>query len=117
MRSLIVRIALLSGLCIAGCGASSPADNTLRCDVGAGTPTHTCRQYAGPGIATTCWIGTTVSSCPTADMLGTCTAIGSANGVTESESVTYYSDGGETAMDAQAACSATGSTWSSSSGM
>jgi hypothetical protein len=51
--------------------------------------------------------GTSGTACPTANAIGTCT--GTAGGVTGI--TTWYSDGAETAMEAQISCESVGGMW------
>jgi hypothetical protein len=73
---------------------------------------HVCTIYSGTGLTMTCEVGTPVSNCPTANVLGTCSYILSAGGIGESVSTTYYSDGGFTEAMAKMECAGfMGSSW------
>jgi hypothetical protein len=100
---------LAVGMWATGCGSSGTA-----CTEKTGT-TQVCVTYSGGdssdyGTACTAAGGTTSSSCPTANALGTC-ALTEA-GVSETE--TYYSGGALTASTAQSACTESGGKWTAS---
>jgi hypothetical protein len=107
----------LGGLLVAGCGSSPAGSSSATCEANPGMAGHFCEtvSYSGAASSTplTCPApSTSVSSCTTANALGTCTYSVSAGPVTETVVATYYSDGGETAMSAQMACTAlSGATW------
>jgi hypothetical protein len=82
------------------CGSSSSTASACN-NVGGGS--HTCVTVEGATEA--CAKGEAVDSCPTADVLGTCTT--TASGV--KTVVTFYSTGGVTATEAQQGC--TTGTW------
>jgi hypothetical protein len=109
MKKLAILPLLALGLWAMGCGGGNSAGSGLTCDVGAGSAGHACYAYPASANLTTCPQGSSVSSCPSTNKLGTCTVM--AGGV--SASVTYYSDGGLTAMQAQSGCTQGGGTWSS----
>ena len=111
MRNLFLSFGLLSALFIAGCGSSTPGSTSVTCELNPGTAGHVCTSYTGPGVATTCPTGKSVSSCPTTNALGVCSFSISAGGITEAEATTYYSDGSLTAAQAQMACTAGGSSY------
>jgi hypothetical protein len=113
MRNLIVSIALLSGLYIVGCGSSTPGSSSVSCESNAGMIGHTCITYTGPAAtsAGVCGAAKSVSSCPTTNKLGQCSLTQSAGGVSQTVVTVFYSDGGETAMTAQATCMAESGTF------
>jgi hypothetical protein len=104
---------------IGGSGGSGGSGGTcpgtcLTCETPAGTG-HECvtATTTSTAINATCPSGTTsLSSCPTAGALGTCTVTESAGGVSDTVATIYYTDSGITASDAQAACKSEGGTWS-----
>jgi hypothetical protein len=107
-KLLLLSLASFVAVLVAGCGPSVPATTTFYCESAAG-PGHSCDAVTGPnaGAATPCGPDTSVSSCPTTNVLGVCTFSESAGGITEMTTQTWYTDSGETAASAQAACAGT----------
>jgi hypothetical protein len=102
-----------SGLCTGGV-CSTAAASVFSCDFTVAS-VHECSEYSDlPAAdqsaevsACTAESGTAGTGCPTADALGSCAFMSS--GISYSEF--YYTDGGETADDAQMGCTAAGGTW------
>jgi hypothetical protein len=95
------------GACACGASTSSGSSGSssgsfLSCDLGSG-----CFTYSGGETPADCPEGNMVSSCPTANALGTCTIDKSTTTVAE----TFYSDGGITAAEAQMVCAESGGAW------
>jgi hypothetical protein len=88
-------------LCVGGCHV-----NNLVCETTPEASLHLCADYLSTGA--TCPANTqpaSDTSCPTANVLGTC------NEPDGLATVTYYADSGTTADQAQASCKDFGSTW------
>src|SRR5262245_58896716 len=105
MKNILLSITLFSALFAAGCGVSTPGSSSVSCEANPGMTGHICTGYTGAGVtSSSCGAAKSVSSCPTANAVGTCTNSVSIAGISESTAVTYYSDGGFTAMTAQMSC-------------
>ncbi len=112
IKPSLLSSALLSFLLAAGCESLSSDGTSVTCDATDAMSGHTCAVFSGTGVATTCVAGTRVASCSGTGVLGTCVYSLPAGGVTESVTITYYSEGMVTVATAAMACSAfNGATW------
>jgi hypothetical protein len=120
MRKHVILFLGLLG-CSLGAGCNSTTDGptftcnyTITTDGGASS---VCAEYVTPPITVTTDLetacmaeqGTPGSTCSSAGRLGTCARISSTTSISENDA--YYSDGGLTAAEAQAACTTSGGTW------
>jgi hypothetical protein len=100
---------LAAGMWSTGCGSSSSACTLSQASV---QICETLKSGDSGDFATACKDGggTSSSSCPTANALGTCTLTQGSNSLSD----TYYSSSTLTAADAQTDCTAEGGTWTAS---
>jgi hypothetical protein len=116
-----VAVPFVAFLSFAACSSSSPeigsggsctgteGTNVVICFSWSDLPTHESSAL--------CQSGAVVSSCPTANAIGTCAYSDSSGGATYAYSETYYSSGGSTCAALKAGCVSSGSTTATFSGI
>lgn len=103
---------ILLGIMLSACGAGG--GSSYSCDIAAaGAAGEVCTSYSGSGVVSTtaCGAGKSVASCPTANLLGTCTTTISLLGVSDTTAISYYKATGVTASTYSGACTMSGGTW------